>query len=317
VFGAGQIGPLLAERLLADGHRVRLVRRKGGGPPGVEMRNGDAADPAFAAAAADGASALYHCMNPAYSTAAWKHDLPRILHALVGAAARTQARLVVLDNLYAHGRPGGKPLSEDSPIAPASRKGEIRAQVDARLWEAHRHGDVRAVVGRASDFYGPRGTATHFGDAFWPGVIARGTAQITFDPEPPHTYHFTRDVAAGLATLGSAPDDVLGKAWMLPCAPAESSRAMIERFGRLLGRSLDVRRMPRWLMRLLGPFVPIVGEIAEMGYQWDEPFVVDDRRFRERLGAGATSLDEGAQATLDWARIHYGGAAGAPRPGGS
>jgi len=29
--------------------------------------------------------------------------------------------------------------------------------------------------------------------------------------------------------------------------------------------------------------MPVMREIDEMLYQWDEPFVVDDRRFRERL----------------------------------
>jgi hypothetical protein len=44
----------------------------------------------------------------------------------------------------------------------------------------------------------------------------------------------------------------------------------------------------------------------EMLYQWDEPFVVDDRRFRERFGAQPTGLEEAARATLAWARDAYG-----------
>ena len=305
IFGAGQIGTPLARLLLQRGHTVRLVRRSGGGPEGVEVRTGDAADPAFAIEAARGATAVYHCMNPAYSRKRWAHDLPRLVDGLVAAAGRAGARLVVLDNVYMLGKPGGRPLDEDSPIAPCSRKGEIRARIHQRLMDAERRGDVRAVGGRASDFYGPGGTGTYFGDAFWPQALKDGTALALMNVDTPHTYHYTLDVAAALATLGEAPDDVTGRWWMLPAAPAESSRAMVARLGAALGRELRIRHMPRPVLKLAGLFMPILGELAEMGYQWDEPFVVDDRRFRERFGTPPTSLDDGARATVAWAKGKY------------
>ncbi|OIQ67682.1 hypothetical protein GALL_507360 [mine drainage metagenome] len=42
-----------------------------------------------------------------------------------------------------------------------------------------------------------------------------------------------------------------------------------------------------------------------MRYQWDEPFVVDDRRFRARFGLVPADGDEAAAATVAWARQHY------------
>src|SRR5204863_3012418 len=112
------------------------------------------------------------------------------------------------------GRTGGRPMNEDTPVNPASRKGEIRARVAAMLFDAHRRGDVRAVSGRAADFYGPRGRQGYFGDVFWPRVLAGKSAQILMNPDVPHTWHFTGDVAAGLAALGEAGDDAYGGWWM-------------------------------------------------------------------------------------------------------
>jgi hypothetical protein len=43
-----------------------------------------------------------------------------------------------------------------------------------------------------------------------------------------------------------------------------------------------------------------------MLYQWDEPFIVDDRRFRERFGATPTDVNRAAADTVAWARAHYG-----------
>ncbi len=51
--------------------------------------------------------------------------------------------------------------------------------------------------------------------------------------------------------------------------------------------------------------MPLVREIDEMRYQWDEPFVVDDRRVRKRFGLSPTDAYEAARATVDWARETY------------
>ena len=165
----------------------------------------------------------------------------------------------------------------------------------------------RAVSGRASDFYGPRGVSTHFGGAFWRPALEGKRAAFLPDADTPHSYHYIPDVGRALSELGRAGDDVLGRPWMLPCAPAEPTRALIARFERVLGRPIELRGMPRPLVKLLGLFMPMFGEIGEMLHQWDEPFVVDDRRFRERFGTAPTDPDVGAAATVAWAREEFGG----------
>jgi nucleoside-diphosphate-sugar epimerase len=306
IFGAGQVGRPLAERLLATGHRVRVAKRTPTRlPAGAELVTGDAGDAAFCASAARGAAVVYHCMNPPYFARVWSDRVPRYLENLVAAAGEAGARLVVLDNLYALGRPDGRPLDEERPLNPCSRKGEVRARAIDRLFDAHRRGQVRATAGWASDFYGPGGTESHVGDQFWPGVMAGKRGRVVIRPDAVHTYHYISDVAAGLAALGTAVSDVEGRPWMLPCAPAETLRQLVDRFARQLARSIRLTVLPPSALRLLGLFVPIMRELAEMSYQWDEPFVVDDRRFRERFPLRPTDPDEAARATVAWATAHY------------
>ena len=309
VFGAGQVGSFLALELLAAGARVRVAKRSEEGiPEGAEPFLGDATEPAFCRQASEGADVVYHCMNPPYDTRAWAQLLPRWLENLVAAAGGTGARLVVMENLYMVGRGGDDPIDEDTPMNPSSRKGEIRARLAEQLFEAHRSGDVRAVSGRASDFYGPRGVGTHFAGAFWRPALRGKRAAFLPNPDTPHTYHYIPDVARGLATLGQADDDALGRHWMLPCAPAEPSRALVDRMGRALGRPVELRGMPRSMVKVLGWFMPLLGEIGEMLHQWDAPFMVDDRRFRARFETSATDPDEGAAATVTWAKREFGAA---------
>jgi nucleoside-diphosphate-sugar epimerase len=304
VFGSGQVGPLLAGRLLEAGHRVRVARRSAGPVArGAELVQGDATDAAFCDGAARGAAVVYHCMNPAaYDRREWARLVPRFMENLIAAAGRAGARLVVLDNLYMLGRTGGRPMDEDTPVRPSSAKGEIRARAARALLAAHRRGDVRAVTGRASDFYGPGGVGTYFGPQFWRPVLAGRSAPMLVNPDTPHTYHHVADVAAGLAALGAAGEDVLGRPWMLPCAPAPTTRALVGKLAEALGRPIRFTRVPGFALRAVGLFSPLVRELAEMSYQWDEPFVVDDRRFRAHFGAQPTPLEEGARATVAWAR---------------
>ena len=306
VFGAGQVGHPLAERLLAGGKRVRIARRSSGHvPEGCETVLGDAADTAFCISAARGATAVYHCMNPPYDHRIWAQLLPRYMDNLIAAASAAGARLVVLDNVYMLGRPNGRPLSEDTPMNPCSRKGEIRARVAERLFDAHRRGEVVATAGRASDFYGPGGTQTGLGDFFWPRAFSRKTVYSPFALDAVHTYHYIPDVAAGLARLGSADPVVYGRPWMLPCAPAATLRALVVRLQVTLGFPVKVAQMPRWLLKAAGLVTPIMRELDEMAYQWDEPFVVDDRRFREQFHAVPEDVDVAAALTVTWARQHY------------
>jgi len=60
--------------------------------------------------------------------------------------------------------------------------------------------------------------------------------------------------------------------------------------------------MPRISHSALGLFIPLMRELGEMAYQWEEPFGVDDTLFRPRFGDLATPLDEAGAQTIAYAR---------------
>ena len=206
VFGAGQVGFPLAERLLAAGKRVRIARRSSGRvPAGCEIVLGDAADTGFCVSAARAASAVYHCMNPPYDHRIWAQLLPRYMDNLIAAASAADARLVVLDNVYMLGRPNGRQLNEDTPMNPCSRKGEIRARLAERLFDAH-----RAWRRSLRPWAGPRTSMDREGRRP-ASVISSGRARSLTRrcTRPSHWMRFTpittsRTWRSGLALLGCA-----------------------------------------------------------------------------------------------------------------
>lgn len=309
VCGAGQIGTLIVRQLSRADQRVRVVRRSGAAPAaGVELRSGDLADPRFCQDALHGATVIYHCMNPEYDAALWERCIPQYTCNLIDAAAANRARLVVMDNLYMLGRGDGRPINEETPVAPCSRKGEIRAQAVASLLRSHAEGRAEVVIGRAPDFYGPEGGKTHLGDHFWPAALQGKTVRMLIDPDAVHTYHYTADVAHGLMALAEAPEDDCGRVWMLPCQPAGTARELVAQLAQALDRPIALAATPRAMTVALALIMPAVRELKEMLYQWDLPFVVDDARFRTRFGLQPTPRAKAAQATVTWARQRYAGA---------
>jgi len=302
VLGAGQVGPFVAESLVAMGKRVRIVRKTQGPSAlsGVEQVSIDVRDADAVARVTAGATSVYHCVNPLYFE--WPELLVPMARGIVEGTARSGARLVVLDNLYMYGDTSH--MHEGSPNNPRSKKGALRVEAANVMLEADRRGDLKVAIGRAADFFGPRATlGTIFGDRFYRRVLSGKPGESFGDPDMLHSYAYTPDVATALVALGTSPDT--RGIYMLPVQPAESTRQVIGRFYRALGKDLGVGRLPTWVLRALGVFNPLVREVVEMIYQWEQPYVLDDTRIRTELGVMPTPWDEAIATTLAWAKRTY------------
>jgi len=302
VFGTGPIGMATVESLLAGGHRVRVVNRSGRAEvaAGVEVRAGDAADPAFSASAAAGAAVVYQCLNPPYTR--WPELFPPLQAGVLNGAAAAGAKLVAMENLYVYGPTKG-PLTEDLPHAATGRKGKTRAQMAQDLLEAHRVGKVRVAIGRASDYFGPRGRLSAMGERVFDAALGGRKAQVMGNPDQLHTYSYIPDIAKGLVVLGEHAE-ADGQAWHLPNAPALTTRQFIEQVYLAAGTELKIQAMSRFLVKAVGLFNGTVRELYEMLYEFEEPFVVDSSKFERAFGDHATPLSEAIPATVNWFRTN-------------
>ncbi len=301
VFGTGAIGLATYDALARRGKQVRLVNRSGTArvPEGVEVVAADAADPAAATAAAAGATVVYQVLNPPYPQ--WSELFPGLQAGVLAAAEAAGARLVSMENVYLYGRPEGRPLTEDSPASAHTSKGRLRGRMADELLAAHRAGRVQVAIGRASDYYGPRGGAqSNLGDRLFPPALAGKAATVLGDPDQPHSYSFIPDIGEGLAVLGEHPDAV-GEIWHLPNDPdTRSTRQLVDIVYRLAGQPRTrLRTVPASVLRLVGTVNPTVREMVEMRYLFEAPFVVDSSKIAERLGVTATPVERAMALTMD------------------
>ena len=109
------------------------------------------------------------------------------------------------------------------------------------------------------------------------------------------------DIAAGLATLGTDAR-AAGQVWHLPGPPTVTTRAFLDLVAVQVGHRVGVRSLPRRAVRVLGLVNPMMRELAEMSYQFDEPFVLDASRYESVFGAAGTPLAAAIAATVAWYR---------------
>ena len=292
VFGA---------ELVRRGERVRAVSRRGQAPPGAEGVAADAADPALDAVAAAGAAVVYHCASPPYTR--WPELFPPLTRSILAAAETSGAKLVFADNLYAYGPVRG-PLREDLPAAARGRKGRTRAGMAAEILTAHRQGRVRAVIGRASDYYGPHGTGSTAGQTVFGRILAGKKPQWTGRLDQPHTFHYLPDVARGLLALADSPQ-ADGQIWHLPAAGPLTAQQFFDLVAQAAGRPTPVKASiaSPALLAVAGLFSPLLREMRETTYQFRAPFVVDATKFETTFGRlEATPHRTAVGETVNWYR---------------
>ena len=101
-----------------------------------------------------GSSVVHLLVGLKYDHRVWQELWPRIMANTIEACKRAQAKLIFFDNVYMYGKVDGA-MTEETPYAPCSKKGEIRAKIATTLMNEVKAGNLSAMIARAADFYGP------------------------------------------------------------------------------------------------------------------------------------------------------------------
>lgn len=299
ILGAnGTIGRELSRCLAETGKRIRQVSRT---PqrvnPADDLFAADLLDAKATAEAMAGTEVAYLVAGLKYDTAVWREQWPRIMRHVIDGCKRHGSRLVFFDNVYAYGRVGGA-MTEETPFNPTSRKGEVRARIASTLLEEMRAGNLRAMIVRAADFYGPGATQSILHATVFQRLKAGKTPQWIGNAKAVHTFTYTPDAGRATAILGQA-EEAYGQTWHLPTAREPMTGEDFVRLAcELAGHSFKVQVVPRWMLRLMGVFVPVLRENDEMMYQFEYDYRFDSRKIEAGYGLEATPYRIGIAETL-------------------
>ncbi|MEW6179362.1 MAG: SDR family oxidoreductase [Chloroflexota bacterium] len=302
VFGSGPLGLSVVNELAAQGHNVRVVSRSGKAavPVNAEVMQADAYDPIQAERACKGASFVYQCAQPPYYQ--WVEKFFSLQKNILDASANVGARLIIGENLYMYGEVKG-PIHEEMPYAARTRKGQLRARMATAALEAHQKGRLPVVIGRASDFFGPRVLSSTLGERVFVPALQGKTASFVGKLDLPHSFTYIQDFGKALVRL-ALEEQSYGQVWHIPTAPALTQRQIGEMISEILGQPVKMSGTGRFMMMIGGLFIPEARESVEMMYEFEKPFVVDSTKFTRVFGQTATPMREALIETINWYRDH-------------
>ena len=293
VVGAGPLGSEVAALLADRGEQVRVVRRAGASRvAGVHTVAGDITDAEFARQALAGASVVFQCAQPRYHR--WPQEFETLQNRILDAAAATQARVVIADNLYAYGDPRGAVIGEHSPREPHTVKGLLRK----RMAEAALADDrIEVALSRPSNYIGPDYAV--FGSAVVRPALRGRAMQFLGSMDVAHSFSYIPDSAAAMVALAYS-DRSWGRGWITPVLePVTQSR-----LASLVWTAAGGRGEPRTsvmgprLAAVLGVVAPDLGALREMWFEFEHPYVVDSGEFEREFGLTPTPIDVAVQATV-------------------
>lgn len=290
VVGAGPVGTAITRHLASRGDDVVVVTRSGSGPelPGVRRVATDASDATRLSALAVGATAVHNAANPPYHR--WASDWPPLHRALMTAAECTGAVLVTVGNLYGYGPVDG-PMTEDLPLAARGTKGRVRAAMWEDALAAHRAGRLRATEVRGSDYVCP-GQGSHLGDRVMPRLLAGRPVTVLPRADVAHSWTSVDDVAR-LAVVAATDERAWGRPWHVPSNAPRTQRELVVDLCRVAGvDGVAVREHPRALLRALGLVNPMLRELGEVAYQFEDPFVLDSTAAQRTFGLAPTPWED-------------------------
>ena len=300
VVGAGPVGLATAELLVEQGKEVVLVSRSGAGPEvhGVRREAADVADAGRLTELAEGATALYNCVNPPSYTV-WPEFWPPVAAAFLEAAEWTGAVLVTAAALYPYG-PVDEPMVEGLPDAASTKKALIRAGMWVEAKRRHEAGRISAVEVRGSDYVGPRvSTSTGHIARVAPAALEGKTVRVFGRPDQLHSFTDVRDMARALVLVAGEPS-AWGRVWHAPTNAAKTQTEVLQDVAASVGRTIGkVKSMPHALLSVGGVVVPMLRELRETEYQFAAPYVLDSSDIEKTFGLSPTPWAEVCRATAE------------------
>jgi nucleoside-diphosphate-sugar epimerase len=292
VVGAGPVGRETARLLAERGDDVRLISRSGTSVARarVETVALDARDSDALARVSDGAEVIFMCAMAPYHK--WPEEFPPLMEGVTRAAEKVGSRIVVAGNTYGYGKGAPSQLSPDLPLTPTTVKGRVRTE----MWECALESPAPALEVRASDYIG-EGAVSLFTLAVVPRVLAGEEAAIPGDPDAIHPWSFTKDVACTLVAV-SGYTGAWNRAFHVPSLHA-TPREFAVRFAELAGAPAPyLRALSESELRALAKKDPMMREVEEMAYLFQEPSVLDASETTRLLGVVASALDDMVRDTL-------------------
>jgi nucleoside-diphosphate-sugar epimerase len=272
--------------------------------PLLNILTGDANDAGALFEAASGAAVIFHGINYPYQL--WDQFMKPVTSLVIEAARQNGSRLLFPGNIYAYGNIH-EPITEETMPQPATKKGKLRWEMEEMLEMATRDGQCSVVNLRLPDFWGPNVTNGLIRPLF--GNAALGKPMVWMvRADVPHQFVYTPDAAKIFYRLS-------GESHLPPYCVLNyggetfpSVSMLAGEISREAGSPNKLKLYSKTTLKVLGWFIPVVRELNENLYQFENCIRLDDTRLREKYPEFRESrLEDALRTTLAWYRKSHKG----------
>ena len=296
----GAIGVELAKALTEYTSDIRLVSRK---PEKVNDTDtlfpADLLDLKKVDEAVAGSDVVYVTVGFSYSLKVWQASWPPFMESVIAACKKHKAKLVFFDNIYMYEPSALGGMTESAPVQPPSKKGMVRAEVAEMVLQEIRQGKLEALIARSADFYGPSIKNTSMLTEMVFAPLSKGKkANWMVSLDHKHSFTYTPDAGKATALLGNT-EDAYGQVWHLPTAKYPfTGKEWITEIAEEMGKPPRIQIASKFMVKLMGLFIPVMREMPEMLYQYNREYVFKSDKFEKRFKFTPTPYKTGIKEII-------------------
>jgi nucleoside-diphosphate-sugar epimerase len=277
----GRIGQFAAKAFIDEGWRVTGFGRENRAPfDGFEFRQGDGFKLEDVARAVEGADVVVHALNLPYDK--WAKDAERLNRVVIEALKGSQKTMIFAANIYNY-LASDHQLSSTLRQKPQTAKGAIRYRMEEDLKRAAREGNFQFLSVRAGDYFGPEAVGSWF-DLGLATHIKKSKLSLPCDGVTKHSWAYLPDVGRVFERIADKRNELDQLENFHFSGHFVTGNELAAAVQKVVPSKLKISRIPWWLFSVLGLFQPIMREILEMRYLWQNPHQLIDDRLDAILG---------------------------------
>lgn len=295
----GQIGHELAKELYKNYTKeIRLVSRK---PQKIhdsdELVSADLLDFNETNNAISGSDIVYFTVGLPMDSEMWMKQFSKILDNVIEACKIHRSKLVFFDNTYMYPKTSAIQF-ENTIFSPSGKKSLVRAQLADKIIKEMEANELKAVVCRAPEFYGPEKTQSITNTMIFSNIKAKQKLKIPISDSTLRTLIWTPDASRAMALIGNT-DDAYGQTGHLPCDRSLTYKEMINIADKIENEKLSYSIIKLWKFKVGSLFNKNAKELLELLPRYEVDNLFNSDKFKKRFPSfPVTSFESGIKQIL-------------------
>ncbi|WP_096200275.1 SDR family NAD(P)-dependent oxidoreductase [Bacillus sp. FJAT-45350] len=259
----------------------------------VSIYSGDALNETDLIKSSEGVEVIFHALNFPYQE--WEEKHPKCIKNMIRTAKAQQAKIALVDNIYAYGKNPGVLVTEETRKTPHTKKGKIRLEMENRLKES----GIPSLIVHMPDVYGPNAENTMLHETL-KNVIRNKNSNFIGHINIAREYLYTFDGAKGMVELAFR-EEAYNQNWNIPSSHPITGDKLLALLREEIGYQKSLRVVSKSMIRFLGIVSPSMKEMVEMMYLTEEPIILSGDKYEKEITTlPRTPYKQGIKETVDW-----------------